>query len=83
MKEKILNGTMEYKGFTAQFKWVEEAGLYDGEVADTWGVVGFHAGTLEEAEQGFREALDWYLEICERDDQEPRLSNRETMAHAL
>jgi len=35
------------------------------------------------AYQGFKDVLDHYLERCEEDGEEPRLSNRELVAHSV
>jgi len=75
--------TMEHRGYTAIVKWDEESDCYAGEVMDTWGMVVFYDYTWEKAYQGFRDVLDQYLERCEEDGEEPRLSNRELVAHSV
>ena len=69
----VKKGTMEYKGYTAIFEWLEDENCYDGEVQDVTGTVGFTAYTLEEACKAFMEILDFHLEESAKDGLEPRL----------
>jgi predicted HicB family RNase H-like nuclease len=78
-----MKTTMEHRGYTASVEWDEECGCYSGTVLDTWGTVVFSGDTLEDVRDRFKGILDWYLEECERDGVEPRLSNREEMAHCV
>jgi len=81
MNQDTNSKTMEYKGYTAIVEWDEESKCYSGEVQDTWGMVVFHDYTWELAYQGFKNILDWYLENCEEDGEEPRMSNRKALAY--
>jgi len=74
MNELVLQTTMEHRGYTAQVEWDEDANCYSGEVLGAWGMVGFRGNTLDEAHQGLKEVLDWYLEDCEKKGIDPRQS---------
>jgi predicted HicB family RNase H-like nuclease len=77
MIQEIAQQTMEYRDYTAWVEWIEEEGLYSGEVLDTWGTIGFRGNTLEEACQAFRKILDWYLDECFPEERvRPRVSSR-------
>ncbi|MDR2561905.1 MAG: hypothetical protein LBC63_09080 [Holophagales bacterium] len=69
-------GTMQHRGYTAAVEWVEKNKQYYGEALGTWGKVIFYDDTWEKAYQAFKDALDWYLEECRKDGEEPRLSRR-------
>jgi len=75
--------TMKHKGYTAFVEWDEETKQYFGKVQDTWGTVVFYDDTWEKAYEGFKAILDDYLRDCEKDGEEPRLSNRELVAHSV
>jgi len=75
--------TMEYRGYTASVTWNDEAKYYYGRALDTWGTICFYDYTWEKAFQAFKDLMDEYLEECERDGEEPRLSNRELAAHSV
>jgi len=83
MSQSASQTIMEYRGYTANVKWDEESKCYSGKVMDTWGMVVFYDYTWEKAYQGFRDVLDQYLEHCEEDGEEPRLSNRELVAQSV
>jgi predicted HicB family RNase H-like nuclease len=83
MNQTMTRQALEYKGFTASVEWSGDEGCFSGQVADTWGTIGFAGKTLEEANQEFMEMLDWYLEDCERDGEEPRMSKRGALAHSV
>jgi len=82
MSHGATKTTMEHNGYTASVEWDAECGCYSGIVMDAWGTVVFSGDTLEEAHDRFKGILDWYLEDCQKDGVEPRLSNREEMAHS-
>jgi len=75
--------TMEYKGYTATVEWDDEAKQWCGEVLDIWGMVIFQGDTWEETYQAFKETLDSHIKVCEGDGEEPRMSNRELLAHTV
>ena len=53
---------IEYKGYHGQMKIDEEAGLIHGEVMGLRDVVTFQGRTVEEAQKGFMDSIDDYLE---------------------
>jgi len=80
MNPVIIQAIMIYKNYTASIEWLEDEQSYRGKVKDTWGTITFSGNTLDEAYQMFVEVLDYYLEDCEKNGEEPRLSNRELCA---
>ena len=61
-----MTSTMEHRGYRARVEYDDEDGLFVGRVAGIRDGVGFHADTVEELRAAFREAVDDYLETCER-----------------
>ncbi len=57
---------MSYKGFAASVEFDAEDGLFVGHVAGLNDRIGFHAHTTDDLVAGFREAVDDYLETCEK-----------------
>ncbi len=55
---------LEYKGYTGQVEFDDEAGILHGEVVDTRDVITFQGTTVDELEGAFRESIDDYLEFC-------------------
>jgi len=81
MSQNTIPMTMEHKGYTATVEWDEESQCFSGEVIDTWGMVVFFDYTWEKAYEGFKAILDDYLRDCEKDGEEPRMSNRKALAY--
>ncbi len=57
---------MEYRGYKAQIDFDDDAGLFHGEVINTREGIAFRGRTVDELRQGFREAVDGYLDWCAR-----------------
>ena len=62
---------LQYKGYTGQAEFDDEAGLFHGEVLDLRDVVTFQGKCVEELEQAFRDSIDDYLEFCEERGEAP------------
>ena len=62
---------LQYKGYTGQAEFDDEAGLLHGEVLELRDVVTFQGKCVEELEQAFRESIDDYLGFCEERGEEP------------
>ncbi len=58
--------TMTYKGYAASIVYSEEDHCFIGRVLGIRDVVGFHGDSVEELRGAFREAVDDYLEACEK-----------------
>jgi predicted HicB family RNase H-like nuclease len=57
---------MTYKEYAARIEYSDEDGCFIGHVAGIKDVVGFHAETVRELRAAFEEAVDDYLETCEK-----------------
>lgn len=58
--------TMTYQGYTARIEYSEDDGCFIGHIAGIRDVIGFHGETVAELRSAFTEAVDDYLETCER-----------------
>ncbi len=62
---------MSYKGYLARIDFDAEDRLFVGHIAGINDVVGFHADTVVDLEAAFHEAVDDYLEACEKVKKSP------------
>ena len=58
--------TMSYKGYPARVEYSEEDGCFVGHIVGINDIVGFHGDSVAELRQAFEEAVDDYVETCER-----------------
>jgi predicted HicB family RNase H-like nuclease len=58
--------TMTYKGYPASIVYDDEDEVFTGHIAGIQDGVGFHADTLETLRAAFHEAVDDYIETCQR-----------------
>ena len=58
--------TMTYLDYTARIEYNDEDGCFVGHIAGIRDVVGFHGESVTELREAFVEAVDDYLETCER-----------------
>ena len=63
---------MTYKGYAARIEYSDEDQLLVGHVAGIRDVIGFHGESVAELRAAFEEAVDDYLETCERLGREPQ-----------
>lgn len=54
---------LEYKGYHGKVDFVEEAGLFHGEVVDLRDVITFQGKSVDELEIAFRDSVDDYLDF--------------------
>jgi predicted HicB family RNase H-like nuclease len=57
---------MIYKGYSARVDFDDEDGIFTGRIAGIQDGVGFHAINLEALRAAFHEAVDDYIETCQR-----------------
>ncbi|MFB4390870.1 MULTISPECIES: type II toxin-antitoxin system HicB family antitoxin [unclassified Pseudomonas] len=57
---------MTYRGYAARIEYSDEDQLLIGHVAGIRDVIGFHGESIRELREAFEEAVDDYLEACER-----------------
>ncbi|MCL2297342.1 MAG: type II toxin-antitoxin system HicB family antitoxin [Proteobacteria bacterium] len=63
--------TMMHKGYAARVEYSEEDGCFVGHIAGIRDVIGFHGESVTELRAAFEEAVDDYLETCEKLGQPP------------
>ncbi|MDE0428150.1 MAG: hypothetical protein OXH98_00105 [Caldilineaceae bacterium] len=63
--------TMIYKGYAAQFAFSQDDACFVGHIAEINDIVGFHGDTVEELRAAFEEAVDDYVETCEKLERSP------------
>lgn len=68
----MSSNTMSYKGYTARIEYSDEDGCFVGHLAGISDTVGFHGETVAELRSAFRDAVDDYLEMCERLNRPPQ-----------
>ena len=64
--------TMTYKSYSARIDYSEEDGCFVGHIVGINHIVGFHGESVTELRQAFEEAVDDYLETCERLGRSPQ-----------
>lgn len=61
-----MKNTMTYKGYGARVEYSDEDGCFVGHLAGISDVVGFHGETVTELRAALEEAVEDYLEACEK-----------------
>lgn len=69
---------MNYKGYTAHLAYSDADELFVGHVANIDHVVGFHGVSVSTLNVAFRQAVDDYLQTCERLGREPQSPAQQT-----
>jgi len=64
--------TMRYKGYAAKIEYSDEDGCFIGHIAAIKDVVGFHGESVSDLRDAFEEAVDDYLETCEKLNRSPQ-----------
>ena len=62
---------MNYKGFSARIEYSDDDDCFVGRVAGIQDVIGFHGQSVSKLRAAFKEAIDDYLETCERLGKQP------------
>jgi predicted HicB family RNase H-like nuclease len=63
---------MTYKDYSARIEYDDEDGIFTGQIAGIRDGVSFHADTVETLREAFREAVDDYIETCQRIGKAPQ-----------
>ncbi|MEC4677747.1 MAG: type II toxin-antitoxin system HicB family antitoxin [Nitrospirota bacterium] len=63
--------TMNYKGYAARIEYSEDDLCFVGRIIGTRDVIGFHGDGVKDLRNAFEEAVDDYLETCEKIGQSP------------
>lgn len=61
-----MKNRMQHKGYTARIEYSEEDECFVGHIAGIRDIVGFHGESVLELRDAFAEAVDDYLETCEK-----------------
>ena len=64
--------TMIYKGYAARIEYNEKDECFVGHIAGIRDVIGFHGESVEELRHVFHEAVEDYLETCEKIGKKPQ-----------
>ena len=67
-----MTNAMTCKGYSARIEYDDADGILTGRIAGIRDGVGFHADSVEELKQAFREAVEDYIGTCARVGREPR-----------
>lgn len=65
---------MTYQNYSAKIEYDPVDKIFVGHIVGIRDIVGFHGTTVAELESAFHEAVDHYLEVCEKIGQEPQRS---------
>lgn len=63
--------TLTYKGYAARVEFDAEDRIFHGRIAGIRDIVTFHGESVKELLAAFEEAVDDYLETCEKLGQQP------------
>ena len=64
--------TMKHKGYAARIEYSDEDGCFVGHIAGINDVVGFHGEAVTALRAAFEEAVNDYLETCEKLERQPQ-----------
>lgn len=62
---------MSYKGYAARVEFDADDEVFVGRIAGINDIIGFHADTAQGLKDAFHDAVDGYLDTCERIGKEP------------
>ena len=65
---------MTYQNYSAKVEYDPIDKIFVGHSIGIRDIVGFHGSTVEELEAAFHDAVDHYLEVCEKIGQTPQRS---------
>ena len=63
---------MKYKQYKARIEYSEKDRCFVGHIAGIIDIVGFHGDTVAELQEAFEEAVEDYLETCEKLNKSPQ-----------
>jgi len=63
---------MTYQNYSAKIEYDSVDKIFVGHIVGIRDIVSFHGSTVEELESAFHEAVDHYLEVCEKIGQTPQ-----------
>lgn len=63
---------MTHRGYAARIEYSDEDGCLIGRVAGIQDIITFHGDSVEEIRKAFEEAVDFYIDTCEKRGKEPQ-----------
>ncbi len=66
-----MSDTMTYRGYRASLSFDADDRILVGRVLDIDDIISFHGESVSAFECAFHDAIDSYLDACEKIDQEP------------
>jgi len=63
---------MTYQGYTAHIQYDDRDDIFVGRILGIADIIGFHADTVADLRAAFHEAVDDYLESCNKLGKEPK-----------
>lgn len=67
-----MNNIMEYKGYWAEIRYSDEDECFYGVIEGLKNTsISFEGATVSELKKDFKEAIDFYLDNCKADNEEP------------
>lgn len=67
-----MNNVMKYKGYWAEIRYSDEDECFYGIIEGIKNTsISFEGTTVKELKKDFREAIDYYLEECKENNEEP------------
>ena len=67
-----MTNSMTYKGYAARIDYDDDDGIFVGHIAGIRDRVGFHADTVDDLRAAFHEAVEDYIETCDKVGKEPQ-----------
>lgn len=64
---------IQYKGYSGEFTFDDEVGLYHGEVVGISDVITFQGRTIDETKAAFADSVDEYLKFCFERGRQPKV----------
>lgn len=65
---------MTFRNYTAAVEYDAEDKIFVGHILGISDIVGFHGSSVDELEAAFHDAVNHYLEVCEKIGQTPQKS---------
>ncbi len=66
-----MKNTIEYKGYTGSVQFIEKDKILYGKILGIKDLISYEGSSVDEFLSDFHEAVDGYLEFCERKGQTP------------
>lgn len=63
---------MKYRNYAARIEYSDEDDCFVGHIAGISDIVGFHADSVTELHKAFEEAVDDYIDTCEKAGRSPQ-----------